>query len=67
MDLDELTDKDIAILQLMADGYTTKEIASKKKMSIRTIETYIYRITQKTEAKKVWLLIIELYKKSILH
>lgn len=67
MELDELTDKDISILQDMANGLTIKQVAAKRKLSIRTIETYVYHMTQKTGAKKSWLLIIELYRKGIIY
>ena len=49
--LDKLTAREAEVLQLMAQGMTSKEIAQKFKRSPRTIEVHRNRIREKTGAQ----------------
>lgn len=40
MDIKELSEREIAVLKLIADGMSTKEIASRIEVSIKTAETH---------------------------
>lgn len=45
--MNELTNIDRRIIQLMADGLTTREIADKMIWAVPTIETYRHRLFKK--------------------
>ncbi|MEM6346582.1 MAG: response regulator transcription factor [Bacteroidota bacterium] len=49
----ELTTREREVLQLIAEEYTTAEIAKKLFISPRTVETYRKHLLQKTEARSV--------------
>lgn len=57
-----LTDRESQILQLIADGYTTQEIAGKLFLSFHTIENYRDNILMKLDVKNT----ASLVKKSVL-
>ena len=44
-----LTNRERQILQMIAEGKTTKEVASELKISIKTVETHRHRIMEKLE------------------
>ncbi len=46
-DAAELSDREREVLTLLAWGYSNKEIAARLKLSIKTVETYKARITEK--------------------
>jgi DNA-binding NarL/FixJ family response regulator len=47
----KLSPRKLEILTLIAKGYTDKEIASKLKMSVRTVQTHISLIILKLKAR----------------
>ncbi len=59
-------EKERQILQYSADGFANKDIAVKMNLAVRTIESYKYRMMQKTGAKNILQLILALYKKGII-
>lgn len=46
-DYEKLTDREREVLQLIAEGYTTREIAEKLYISEKTVETHRARVRQK--------------------
>ena len=48
-----LTPKEREVLQLIAEGWTTKEIAARQKVSVKTVETHRRQIMNKLNAKSV--------------
>ncbi|CAN5525091.1 response regulator transcription factor [soil metagenome] len=50
---DALSDREIEVLVLIADGCTNREIAKKLKLSIRTIEAHRENIMQKLDIKTI--------------
>jgi len=51
--LELLTKRECEIVQLIADGLTSKEISEKLKISRRTVETHRYRIMEKLDIKNL--------------
>ncbi len=49
--VDILTNREMEVLQLMGEGYTTKEVAEKLNLSVKTISTYRERIKEKLNLK----------------
>lgn len=49
--LDTLTDRELEVFELIGDGLTTREIASRLELSHKTIETYKENIKQKLSLK----------------
>jgi DNA-binding NarL/FixJ family response regulator len=49
--IDVLSDREISVLRLLAQGFTTKEIAENLAISIKTVETYKVRATEKLGLK----------------
>ena len=47
-----LTTRDQEIVRLLSQGYTTREIAEKLTISIRTVEGHVYRVNQKLQRTK---------------
>jgi DNA-binding NarL/FixJ family response regulator len=45
--LEQLSDREFEIFQLIGDGYKTKAIAEKLNLSIKTVETYKAHLKQK--------------------
>jgi DNA-binding NarL/FixJ family response regulator len=45
--VDRLTDRELAVLELIGQGRTTREIATKLELGIATIDTYRARIKEK--------------------
>lgn len=60
-DVPELTKREIEILNMVYNGMSNKEIASKLFLSVRTIDTHRYNILQKLKSKNT----AELINKSI--
>ena len=54
----DITDKEISVLELMADGYTTSEIADKMCLSKRTIEGIRLNLIDKTHCRNSIELIV---------
>lgn len=46
--LDDFTDREFVILQLVLEGFTNKEIASHLNLAVRNIEKYVSRLLAKT-------------------
>jgi len=55
--LEKLSSREREVLELLCDGFKSKEIADKLKISIHTVRTYRARIMLKTEAKNVVTLV----------
>ena len=49
--LEKLSDRELAVLQLIAKGYSNKEIASQLDLSVKTIETYKARSMEKLQLR----------------
>ena len=49
----KLSKKEHAVLTLIACGFTDKEVASKLKISIRTVQTHMSSIMLKLNAKNI--------------
>lgn len=47
-----LSEKETAVLALIAQGFSNAEIAEELKISVKTVETYKYRIMEKLDMKK---------------
>lgn len=47
-----LSKRELAVLQLMADGYSNQEIADQLFVSLNTIKTHISRLFEKMEVKR---------------
>ena len=50
-DTERLTKRELQVLQLIADGHSTKEIAAILEISVKTIETYRKQIMDKLEIR----------------
>jgi DNA-binding CsgD family transcriptional regulator len=61
-----LNEKEVQMLQLTADGLTTKEVAVKMNLGVRTLDNYKSSIIQRAEANNILQVIIALYKKGII-
>jgi two-component system response regulator NreC len=48
---EQLTEREIEILQLVAEGYTNKEVAEKLVISVKTVETHKAHIAEKLGGK----------------
>jgi two-component system, NarL family, response regulator NreC len=44
-----LSERELQVLQLLAQGYTNQKIAERIFVSVKTVETYRYRLTRKLE------------------
>ena len=42
-----LSEREEEVLRLLADGYTNKQMAEQLGLSVKTVETYRLRVTQK--------------------
>ncbi len=49
----KLTDREREVLQLLAEGYATKEVADKLNLSVPTVHTHRQHLMQKLEARGV--------------
>ncbi|HML35645.1 MULTISPECIES: response regulator transcription factor [Sporomusa] len=47
-----LSEKETTVLALIAQGFSNAEIASELKISVKTVETYKYRIMEKLDVRK---------------
>ncbi|MCP2239867.1 DNA-binding NarL/FixJ family response regulator [Thermoanaerobacterium thermosaccharolyticum] len=47
----ELTDREMQILSLIAEGYSNKEIADKLFLSEKTVKNHVYNIFRKLDVK----------------
>jgi DNA-binding NarL/FixJ family response regulator len=45
--IDQLSERELSVLQLIASGYTNKEIAGQLEVSVKTVETYKSRSMEK--------------------
>ncbi|MTJ82667.1 MAG: response regulator transcription factor [Telmatospirillum sp.] len=50
-DIDLLSDREASVLRLLAQGFTTKEVAQSLAISIKTVETYKVRAAEKLNLK----------------
>jgi len=56
-DLPKLTQREKEILTLIAQEYTSQEIAAKLFISLRTVETHRFSLLQKLDAKNIVALV----------
>jgi DNA-binding NarL/FixJ family response regulator len=61
--LPTLTERELEVVKLVAEGYLNKEIADKLNISIRTVDTHKNNILQKLKLKST----VELVKYAIRH
>jgi len=52
-DLERLTSRQREVLQLIAEGYTTKGIAARLKLSVKTVETHRAQLMERLEIRDV--------------
>jgi len=64
--LDDLTNRELEILKLIANGYTNKAIALKLNISQRTVETHRSRLLQKLKVNNTSELFYKLSKYNII-
>ena len=57
---------ELSVLQCIADGLTTRGIATKLEISLRTVEARRDRARKKSGAKSVLQLVLSLYKRGII-
>ncbi|NJO88154.1 MAG: response regulator transcription factor [Chloroflexia bacterium] len=62
----DLTDRELEVLKLICNGYSTNEIADKLFLSSKTIDNYRSKILQKTEVKNTVGLVIYSIKNGII-
>lgn len=61
-----LSEKEIGVLQYVANGLTSKEIAVELNQSSRNVDNIKSKIIKKTDAKNILEVIVALYKKGII-
>jgi len=57
---------DISIVQMLADDLTPKEIAGKIFLSVRTVETRIFKLRQTFECRSVRGLIVLFFREGLI-
>jgi DNA-binding NarL/FixJ family response regulator len=62
----ELTEHEMSVLLLLADGDTTKEIGTKLFVSPRTIDDYRHNLLRKVNARNTASLIAKAFRKKII-
>lgn len=63
----ELTDRELEVIQLLAYGYTSKEIANDLNIDRNTVETYKDRIKSKLDCKSAIEIVVFAYKNKLIH
>lgn len=63
----ELTDRELEVIQLLANGYTSKEIANELNIDRNTVETYKERIKSKLDCKSAIEIVVFAYKNKLIH
>lgn len=63
----ELTDRELEVIQLLANGYTSKEIANELNIDRNTVETYKDRIKSKLDCKSAIEIVVFAYKNKLIH
>lgn len=63
----ELTDRELEVIQLLAYGYTSKEIANELNIDRNTVETYKDRIKSKLDCKSAIEIVVFAYKNKLIH
>jgi DNA-binding NarL/FixJ family response regulator len=53
LNLKTLTDKEVAVVKYIKQGLTSKELAAKLEVSVKTIETHRYNILKKLDQKNI--------------
>ena len=61
-----ISEKDIIIMQMVADGFTALEIADKTWLSERTVEGRVYRLKTRFKAKTLTHLAIILIRLKVI-
>lgn len=62
----ELTDRELEVIQLLANGYTSKEIANELNIDRNTVETYKDRIKSKLDCKSAIEIVVFAYKNKLI-
>lgn len=62
----KFTDRELAVLQLLVQGYTNREIARSLYVSVRNIEKYVSRLLHKTSTRNRTELAQQIISKNIL-
>jgi len=52
-ELERLTSRQREVLQLIAEGYTTKAIAARLKLSVKTVETHRAQLMERLDIRDV--------------
>lgn len=63
----ELTDRELEVIQLLANGYTSKEIGNELHIDHNTVETYKDRIKSKLDCKSAIEIVVFAYKNKLIH
>lgn len=66
-DPDALTDRELSCLQLLADGQSTKEIASGMHLSEETVKTYLKAIFKKLAVRDRTEAVAEAFRRGLVH
>ena len=62
----QITEKQLTVAQLLADGYTTNEIASMVHISPRTVESYRVRLVKATKSFNTTHMIVKLMRNKVI-
>jgi DNA-binding NarL/FixJ family response regulator len=62
----ELSSRQLEILQDLADGLTVVEVGIKRNISKRTVESHCREVLGNAKEKKIWIVLMALYKVGII-
>jgi len=66
VDTFEVSPRQLEVLQDLANGLTAAEVAEKRSISKRTVESHCRKVLGNAREKKIWIVIISLYKRGII-
>ena len=62
-----ISEKNIVIMQMVADGFTSKEISAKTSLSDRTVENRIQKLSNDFDCRNKTHLVITLLREGIIN
>jgi len=66
VDLQFITQREREILNLIAEGYKSREIADDLNISVRTVEKYLYNLRRKTNLRNTSSLLEYAFEKKVI-